>query len=541
MHRREILKHLSAFPIAGGLLATESLLASPSSDSPSVMQVLNNGENIYESIGVDTIINCRGTFTILGGSIERPEVLKAMEAASGNFVQYDELAFGIGKRLGELTETEWGMISAGCAAGLKHFTAACVTGGNPEKLIRIPDLSGLDKTEVIIPRYSRNVYDHAVRNVGVTVITVENADELRQAINPRTAMIYITTGKASETGQPLSLEVIAEIARPKGVPILVDAAAEDLTIPPVHLKRGGTVVAYSGGKAICGPQCAGLLLGDKDLLMSAWQASSPHHGPGRDNKVGKEEMLGMLAAVEAWKTRDHKAEWKRWLSWLDEIAQQVSKVEGITTQITEPTGLNNHAPVLHIQWNPDKLHITGEELAEELARNKPRVAIGSRSKEEMTSVNITPNQMKEGEASKVGKRIFGVLSQKRKARNDTLSPASVDLNGHWEVEMKFFSSTSKHHFFISQDENWITGTHKSDFAMQDIVGMIEKNQVKMRSIFRIPGNHISYWFGGKVENDTIRGSVYLGEYLTASFTAKRMDYKSKGQRIVIPGGPPLAT
>ena len=121
-------------------------------------------ENIYRSIGVEPIINCRGTFTIIGGSLERPEVLAAMERAAGNFVQYDELAAGVGQRLAELTGAQWGMVSSGCAAGMKHVTAACITGGDPEKLIRIPDLSGLEKTQVIVPAYSRNAYDHALRN-----------------------------------------------------------------------------------------------------------------------------------------------------------------------------------------------------------------------------------------------------------------------------------------------------------------------------------------------------------------------------------------
>ncbi len=144
---------------------------------------LLSGPNIYQSIGVEPVINCVGTYTIIGGSIERPEVVEAMHAASGFFVQYDELAFGIGRRLAELTKAEWGMISAGCAAGMKHVTAACVTGGNPEKLIRIPDLTGFDKTEVVIPRSSRNAYDHAIRNIGVKIITVDTLEELGKALN----------------------------------------------------------------------------------------------------------------------------------------------------------------------------------------------------------------------------------------------------------------------------------------------------------------------------------------------------------------------
>ena len=134
----------------------------------------SKADSIYEAIGLETIINCRGTFTILGGSAELPEVLGAMEAASGFFIQYDELAAAVGQRLADITGAEWGMVSSGCAAGMKHITMACVTGGNPERLIRIPDLSGLEKTQVIVPRWSRNNYDHALRNVGINV-------DLRQA------------------------------------------------------------------------------------------------------------------------------------------------------------------------------------------------------------------------------------------------------------------------------------------------------------------------------------------------------------------------
>src|SRR5690606_21721543 len=149
--------------------------------------------------------------------------------------------------------------------------------------------------DVVIPRYARNSYDHAIRNVGVNIVTVNTPEEYERALGDRAALIYVTTGGGYHEG-PLSMDALVPLARERGVPILVDAAAEDLTIPNVHLARGATIVAYSGGKVIRGPQCAGLLLGDRNLLMSAWQASSPHHGPGRDNKVGREETLGMLAA-----------------------------------------------------------------------------------------------------------------------------------------------------------------------------------------------------------------------------------------------------
>ena len=285
-----------------------------------------------------------------------------MDYAAQNYVVIDELAMAVGKRLAEITGAEWGMVSSGCAAGIKHVTVACITGGDPEKLVRVPDLSGFSKTEVIIPRYSRNQYDHAVKNAGVKLVTVETMDEFKHAINSGTAMIYLFSAPKEYDNGPLSIDNIVPVARINKIPVFVDAAAEVLTIPNIHLKRGATIVAYSGGKAIKGPQCAGLLLGNKDLLFSAWQASSPHHGPGRDNKVGKEEHIGMLAAVEAWVKRNHQEEEKTWISWMEYISKKVSSVGGITTKITEPQGVDNRSARLSINWDPEVLNITAEEV-----------------------------------------------------------------------------------------------------------------------------------------------------------------------------------
>ena len=211
MERREIIKQLTILPFAGSLLPMDSFLSSQRGP-------LTPGPNIYQSIGVEPVINCVGTYTILGGSIERPAVVTAMHDASGFFVQYDELAYGIGQRLADITGAEWGMVSAGCAAGMKHVTAACIAGGNPEKLIRIPDLTGFDKTEVVSPRSSRNAYDHAVRNIGIKFITVDTMEELERSLSPRTAMIYLTTGQTGPEGL-FPLDKIAAMAKPKNIPI----------------------------------------------------------------------------------------------------------------------------------------------------------------------------------------------------------------------------------------------------------------------------------------------------------------------------------
>jgi D-glucosaminate-6-phosphate ammonia-lyase len=549
MKRRSVIKGLSFLPFAGSVFSAKSVLAAPADEIvsggsmiPAPANQLPFETNIFRSIGVEPIINCRGTFTIIGGSVERPEVRAAMEAASKDFVQYDELADGIGKRLAELTGAEWGMVSAGCAAGMKHVTAACVTGGNPEKLIRIPDLAGFEKTEVVIPRSSRNTYDHAIRNIGVKIITVETLEELENALSSRTAMIYMMAFSEAEADQQFSLEKVASLAKPGNIPILVDAAAEILTIPNSHLHRGATVVVYSGGKAICGPQCAGLVLGKKDILMSAWQASSPHHGPGRDNKVGREEMMGMLAAVEAWGKRDHKEEWKTWLSWLDNISKRVSTIEGIKASIFEPTDLSNHSPVLNVTWDPAKLNITGEEVAEELGKTKPRIATGGESnKDGSTSISITTGQMQPGNDKIVADRVYDLLSQKRSSKSASMAAPAATISGRWDATIEFFSSKSQHTLFMEQDGNWIEGSHKGDFSTRELVGSIEGNFVKLRSVDRHTADSITFTFSGTLSNDIITGNIHMGEYRTASFTAKRSKKKGLRKPILVPSGPPLAT
>src|SRR5262249_30247650 len=162
-----------------------------------------------------------------------------------------------------LTGAEWGIVTAGCCAAITHFTASAIAGGNPERMQRLPNLAGL-KSEVIVPAYSHNVYDHAVRMLGVKLVVVREPAELQHALNERIAMVYILGGPGDEG--PLGTEAISAVAKAKNVPVLVDAAAEILTLKPnIHLKRGATAVAYSGGKCMRGPQAAGLLLGEKSL------------------------------------------------------------------------------------------------------------------------------------------------------------------------------------------------------------------------------------------------------------------------------------
>ncbi|MEO6188054.1 MAG: hypothetical protein ABIO82_02635 [Ginsengibacter sp.] len=544
MKRRNVIKALTMLPLTGTVFPLRSVFADPL--SPLAGGPLKPGPEIFQSIGVEPLINCMGTYTIIGGSLERKSVRAAMEAASNNFVQYDELAEGVGQRLADLTGAEWGVVSAGCASCLKAATIACVTGGNPEKLIRIPDLTGFEKTEVVIPRSSRNEYDHAIRNVNVKVITVDTLEEMQQALSSRTAMIYILAGNP----EPLSLESIAKVAKPMNIPILVDAAAEDLTVPNIHLQNGATMVAYSGGKALCGPQCSGLLLGPKGMLQSAWHGIAPHHGPARDNKVGREEMIGALAAIEAWVTFDHKQQWKTWLSYLDTINKQVSRIDGVKATVHEPPGLDNHSPVLFINWDSSKLNIHGEEVAEELGRHKPRIALafggGNRRGGESfgdTSISVTAGQMQPGEDKVVADRIYGVLSQKRSPKPTEMKAPASDISGRWDVTVEFYSSKSPYTWMIEQDGNWLEGSHSGELsAPRELVGTIEGDKVMLRSgTNNIPGDHITFTYTGKLSGDTMSGSIYMVEYGTAKFTATRNKKRANRRPITVPGGPPLAT
>src|SRR5688500_4568963 len=399
-----------------GVLGAGSALPAARASAAQISRVAPPLEpDVYKSIGVRPLINCRGTLTIIGGSIELPEVRAAKTAASEHHAQIDEVMAAAGKRLAELTGAEWGMVSTGCAAAMSHATAACVAGGNPDLHVRIPNLEGFAKDEVIIPSHSRNVYDAAIRAVGVTIIEVDTPEALQLAIGPKTAMIYIFAGPRNDTG-PLSTEVICQMAKPYAIPVLVDAAAEILTIPNIHLQRGATLVAYSGGKYIRGPQSAGLLLGRKDLVQAAWVHSAPHHGYARAMKVGREEIVGMLVAVERWVARDHAAEWNEWVARCDYIADRVSKIPGVTPTVQREPGasLSNRSPRVTLRWDSRKLGITGSEVADLLDEGEPRIALQAgatptQSPEGDSSICITSAMMSSGDEQIVAQRIVDIL------------------------------------------------------------------------------------------------------------------------------------
>jgi seryl-tRNA(Sec) selenium transferase len=525
-NRRELFRQ-------GGLLA--AIHAIGASVRPLVAAPLDIGANMYRSIGVRPVINARGTFTIITGSQTLSEVKQAMDQASRSFVNMDELMGGVGKRLAELTGAEWGIVTAGCCAAITHFTASCLAGGNPERMQKLPNLTGL-KSECIVPAYSHNVYDHAVRMLGVKLVIVHDKAELEAAFNERTAMVYILGGPGDDG--PLGTRVVAEAARRRNVPVLVDAAAEILTVKPnVHLERGAHAVAYSGGKCIRGPQAAGLLLGDKSLLQGAWINSAPHHSFGRSVKVGKEEIMGMLAAVEMWVKRDHKAEWAQWEGWLDHIATSVKSVGGVTTNVNQPSAdLSNRTPELVIQWDGAKLGITGQEVGKLVLDTDPRIVVaratGARSGNMASTVGIVPYQMMPGDEKVIADRLYALLSKPPKIENPAAPPSgsAASIAGQWDLVLDFVYGSANHVLMLEQDGGKLVGTHQGEFAAGELNGTVAANTVRFQSSIPTEGTRVSFQFTGTIEGEKMQGTVGLGEYGEARWTAEKHKFHAGTER-----------
>src|SRR5262249_8259748 len=309
-----------------------------------------------------------------------------------------------------------------------------------------------------------------------------------------------------------------------------DAAAEMLTVPNVYLQRGSTFVGYSGGKCLRGPQCSGLILGRKDLLQAAWVSSAPHHGHGRAMKIGKEEMIGLLAAVEMWLQRDQKKEDERWTQWMQTIADRVTKVDGVTAAVREPRGLNNHSPGLSINWDPAKLGIAGEEVSNILWTTEPRIALGGGGgggrgarAVNQTGVSIPAHMVMPEDVKVVADRVYEILAAKRPPwKPETPTAPAADLTGRWDVRIEFAAGTAEHTLHVRQQGNQLTGTHQGDFVAREFTGAISGDDVSISSnIGEIHGAALSYRFTGKFQGGRMSGALDMGEYLGAKWTAAR--------------------
>ncbi len=395
-NRRTVLGALAG---AGGL----PLLIPPSQINA---QDRPPARDVIRELGVRPCINAAGTHTALTGSLMPPEVIAAMQVASRQYVRLNELHDAVGKRIAELLKCESAMVSAGCASALTLATAACVAGDDPERIRRIPDTSGL-KNEVLVQRTHRVGYDHAIRNVGVRLIEIETAEDLEKKVNERTAMMFFLN--SSDPQGKIHHEEFVALGKKHKIPTLIDAAAD---VPPVEnlfrfTKIGFDLVAFSGGKGLCGPQSSGLLLGRKDLIAAARLNNNPNSDSiCRTNKVNKEELIGMLVALELFLARDQNAAWKEWESRAAHIAQALAEFKDVHTEVQVPA-IANAVPHLHIRWDYEQRKLTPSQVAEKLRDGEPSIEVVPGSRRELV---IGVWMMQPGDDAIVAQRLRQILA-----------------------------------------------------------------------------------------------------------------------------------
>jgi len=503
LHRRDVFS-------AAGLLAAGAgapAMAAPAEASP----------NVYLRLDVRPFINTTATLTINGGSRTMPEVIAAMEQAAQFHVNLDELMERASSRLAELLHVPWGVVTAGTAAALTHATAACIAGSDPEKMQQLPDLRGL-KNQVIMPRESRNEYDHATRTLGVEIVEVNSVAELELALGPRTAMIQILGEHFG--GAKFGLAQVAPIAKKAGVPILVDAAADYLIVPNPYLALGADLVAYSGGKVLRGPQGAGLLLGRKDLVRAAWANSAPHHAFGRAMKVSKEEIVGMVVAVESFlQKRNLQAEFKEWEGWYTHISSKITSVPGVKAQIRGPQR-GGPFPTLSVSWDPEQVGLTAGEVGKKLSDGEPRIM--SHASGEGHTFLIRPVAMKPEDYKIVADRLTEIFRAAPKGRPAVATVApSAAIAGRWDVTVQYTAGMASHKLFLALAGNKVTGTHFGWALDGKLSGVMNGDRVRFQSVLPAGGQTLHYTFDGKVEGDAMSGELEIGEYGKARWTARR--------------------
>jgi uncharacterized pyridoxal phosphate-dependent enzyme len=462
--------------------------------------------NPYLALGVRPFINCCSVRTMHGGSLMLPQVRGAMDAASRWFVNLDELMEAAGKRLAELTGAEWGIVTCGSAAAVALGTAACVAGNDPVKMLRLPFTEGM-VNRVIIPSNQRFAYDQAVRMIGCPIVEIDTREELDRALEEPVAMIVLLGKQEHLTS--VRLEEIAAVARPRGIPIMVDAASEHLERPSPWLVRGADLVVYSGGKFLRGPQTSGLLLGSKRLVEAAWRNASPHQALGRPMKVSKEDIVGVLTAVEYWfEERDRGAERQQWYDDCAIIAERVGRMPGALSEIIEPEGVDL-VPRLRISWERALYPLDGLELRRRVLDGEPRIMLDDNSATE-NGIAIDPFQLQQGEAAQVGAAIAAVLRAVR--RNDTapVAAAPVEIAGAWELRVDFLQGVRVHRLEIEQSGPELAGHHRSDGFEGPVSGLLHGAAIELSLTSRYEGSTISYCFEGEVRDGRMIGTAMLG-------------------------------
>ena len=397
--RRHFLETISALPLVGGFTAASTARAATAAGR-------KGGRDYFAELGVRPFINAAGTYTAMTASLMPPEVMAAINYASTQYVMLDELHDRVGQRIATLLRSEAAMVTAGAASALTLGTAGVLTGTDRQKTVDLPDLSGM-KSEVIIQKSHRFGYEHAVRNCGVRLVEVETRDDLERAIGEKTAMMlfYNNNNRAGR----IQDEEFAQLGKKHAIPTFNDAAAD---VPPVdnfwkYTGMGFDLVAFSGGKGIRGPQSAGLLLGRKGLIEAA-RLNAPPNGNtvGRGMKVNKEEMLGMLVALELFLAKDHARENREFERRAEVIRSSATAVSGVKAEVFVPE-IANHVPHVRISWDGAD-EGTAAAAVNAMRDGEPSIAIRS----EGNALVVGVWMMRPGEEKIVARRLRQVLEKK---------------------------------------------------------------------------------------------------------------------------------
>lgn len=398
----------SAGVLAGALLNARrafgwSSPASIAAAQPEKLSGFGSTGSVYQELGLTTVVNGQGTMTYLGGSLPRPEVAAVMAQAAEHFVPIAELEVAAGRKICELLKLPAdydAIVTCGAAAGMQVGLAGILTGNNSKFIEQLPDLTGM-KSEVIIQKSHRNPFDHQLRATGIKLVVVESRDDLKKAINPQTAMMHFSNF-ANNQGQ-VKVDEWVKLAHESNIPAFIDAAADT---PPVSnlwdfSKMGYDLIAFSGGKAIRGPQCAGLLIGKKEHIANAMLNNSPHEDTiGRASKVGKEEIVGMVKALECYLNEDHAALDKEWWRRLDYVSGEITRIPGVTTSFDVPD-IANHVPHMGIFWDPRKISLAPRDASKALRAGKPSIVLGSSE----GGLNMNSFMLKPGEEKIIAQQL----------------------------------------------------------------------------------------------------------------------------------------
>ena len=393
MKRRDLLKYATVLPIGAGIAS--SLIPSAAAAKATGVK-----RDLIKELGLRSFINAAGTYTAMTASLMHDEVIETIKEAGKHFVMLDEVQDKVGEKIAELCHAEAATVTAGCWSALVLGTAGVLTGMDMKKVAQLPNVTGM-KSEVIVQKGHNIGYVHALTNTGASIVEIETVDELEKAINDKTAMMWFLNSYAP-SGKIMHEEWVA-IAKKHKIPTMIDMAAD---VPPAsnlwkYNELGFDLVCVSGGKAMKGPQSAGILMGKKELIAAARLSAPPRGGNiGRGMKVNKEEILGMYVAVEKYINMDHDAELKAWEAKIEVIKSAATSVNGVITEVTVPP-IANHTPTLSITWDAAKVKITNKDLILKLRNGTPSIEVMPNT----TGVNITVFMLKDGEEKIVSKRI----------------------------------------------------------------------------------------------------------------------------------------